>query len=577
MFKRTSLFDTRLRVVSSLMLVLVAAIVVKLFILQVVQHEYYTAMAMDTHEIYKMLYPRRGTVYFQDARSGREYPAAINRAYYLIYAVPREIERSEIASTTDKLAAILGYDEREKELLTQKLLKENDPYEPIQRKVSDETADRIKAAGLKGVYLVNQDYRYYPEKESGAHVLGFTSFDDSGALRGRYGAEGYWEDVLAGKGGYMTGERSARGSWISLAGRTLRSAEDGADIVLTIDRTLQYKACQRLRRGFQEFQVRSAALILMDVNSGAIRAMCSMPDYDPNEYAEVEDVSVFNNTSIFTPYEPGSVFKPLTMAAALDLGLVTPDTEFTDPGSRRIDGFTIHNALNKKYGRATMTKVLENSINTGMIWVQEQIGRERFKEYVERFGFGDKAGISLDTEVGGNISSLDKAGQIYGAVGSFGQGLTVTPLQLVTAYAALANDGQLPKPRIVEMIRYPDGRIERTEPSIVGTVISSRADKLITGMLVSVVDKTYSFTARMRDYYAAGKTGTAQIPGRGGYTDETNHTFLGYAPASNPKFVMLVKYEAPKRAWAESTTAPVFREVMEFALEYYGVPGDRKQ
>ena len=198
MFKRTSLFDTRLRVVSSLMLVLVAAIVVKLFILQVVQHEYYTAMAMDTHEIYKMLYPRRGTVYFQDARSGREYPAAINRAYYLIYAVPREIERSEIASTTDKLAAILGYDEREKELLTQKLLKENDPYEPIQRKVSDETADRIKAAGLKGVYLVNQDYRYYPEKESGAHVLGFTSFDDSGALRGRYGAEGYWEDVLRG-------------------------------------------------------------------------------------------------------------------------------------------------------------------------------------------------------------------------------------------------------------------------------------------------------------------------------------------------------------------------------------------
>ena len=360
-----------------------------------------------------------------------------------------------------------------------------------------------------------------------------------------------------------------------MADRTLKQAEDGVDLLLTVDRNLQYKACARLREGYEKHKAKSAALILMDPKTGAILSMCSFPDFDPNNYSASKDVGAYNNTAIFTPYEPGSVFKPIIMSVALDLGLVSPFVTFVDSGERIINGRKIHNALNKKYGLVTMTNVLESSINTGMIWVEEKIGQTRFKEYVEKFGFGKKTGIGLDTETAGDISSLSKSSEIYFAVGSFGQGFTATPLQLITAYAALANNGRMPKPYIIDEVRHPNGQIEKTEPQT-EVVISPNADKLITAMLISVVERGGSKVTKLDNYYVAGKTGTAQIASRGEYSaDETNHTFVGYFPASDPKLVLFVKYETPKADWAESTVAPVFKDVAKFSLDYYGIPGDK--
>ena len=385
----------------------------------------------------------------------------------------------------------------------------------------------------------------------------------------------FWDSTLTGKSGFLSGEKGALGSVISSANRTLKQAEHGSDLLLTIDRNLQYKSCERLREGFVEYKAKSAALILMDPKTGAILSMCSMPDFNPNNYSEVEDVGVYNNTAIFTAYEPGSVFKPIIMSVGLDLGLVSPFTTYVDTGERTINGYKIRNALEKIYGLSTMTNVLESSINTGMIWVSEKIGRFRFKEYVENFGFGKKTGIGLDTEVAGDISSLSKSAEIYTAVGSFGQGFTVTPLQIAAAYSALANGGKVPKPYIVDEVRHPNGQVDKTEPES-GVVISSNADKLVTAMLISVVEKTYVRSASLKNYYVAAKTGTAQIPGKGGYEkDKTNHTFVGYFPASDPKFVLLVKYEVPEQEWAESTAAPVFKDVAKFILDYYGIAGDK--
>lgn len=560
----------------SVFFLLAGAIIVKLFILQVIDHKYYAAFALSTHEIYQKLHPRRGAIFVQDSRTKTEYPAAVNRSYELIYAVPKEIESDDRQKVADKLAGILEFDEGEKQALFQKLSKDGDPYEPVAKKINDETAEKIKSEKLPGIYLSPQEYRYYPEGKLLANVLGFYGLNKDGNPEGQYGVEGYFESTLAGKSGWLAGEKGAGGSWIALAERTTVPSEDGADILLTIDRALELKACERLKQGLEEFKAKSAALIIMEAKSGAIRAMCSLPDFDPNEYSKVKNIGDFNNTSIFTPYEPGSVFKPVAMAAAIDMGLVDLQTTFTDPCVREINGHKVHNALNKCYGVETMTGILENSINTGMIWVEEKVGREKFFEYVRKFGFGERLGLPLYTEVAGDVSSLEKEGEIYAATASFGQGLTVTPLQLATAYATMANDGQTPAPYIVEEIRYPSGRHEKTEEKIIGNVISPHASKIITGMLTAVVENTYRAKAGLPDYFLAGKTGTAQIPGKGGYSEDANHTFAGYGPVSDPRLVMVVKFEAPDANWAESTAAPVFRDVMRFALDYYGVPPDKK-
>ncbi len=569
--------DKELRVVAVVLLLMALVIIVKLFVLQIWQYNYYSTLALSTHEIYEKLHATRGNIYFTDARTGENFPAAVNRDYYLVYAVPKDIGHGDLSRVAGELVKILEVeDQAEKDLIKTKIYKENDVYERIARKVDEQKIADLKAANLPGIYYLAEQYRYYPEKNLAANVLGFCALDNSEQLSGRYGLEEFWQKELSGQSGFSLGEKGAGGSWISLAGRTSVQAKNGTDLKLTIDRALENYACERLRAGLEEYQAKSAALVMMDPKTGAILAMCSAPDFDPNNYAKANSIETFNNTAIFSPYEPGSVFKPVAMAAALDLGLVKPETTFTDPCERKIDGYTIHNALDKCYGTISMTGVLENSINTGMIWVEEKLGRDRFKSYVEKFGFGEKTGITLNTETAGDISALDKKSKVSAATASYGQGITATPLQLAAAYTALANGGQLFRPYVVSEVRYPDGHKEKTEPKVVETVISPRTSKLISGMLTSVVEKTYKNSVRLPNYYVAGKTGTAQIAGKGGYVESgTNHTLAGFFPANDPQFVLVIKYEQPARAWAEGTAGPVFRDVAQFALQYFGIPYER--
>ncbi len=575
MFRKKAVPDNQLRIISIIFLVIALWIIGRLFFLQIIQHDYYSLFALNTHEIYQTLHPHRGTIYIQD-KNKQEYPVAVNKEFDQVYAVPKEFDPGTATTTAEQLMTILNItdDEKKNRLLT-RFSKINDLYEAVQRKVPQEIS--AEATKLKGVYATPEEYRYYPEQNLGAAVLGFCSLNDQGNNEGKYGLESYWDDKLAGKPGFRVGEQGAFGSWITMAGMTLNPSQNGADLLLTIDRTLEYTACKRLQEGMAEYGAKRAALVMMDPKTGAILAMCSLPDFDPNNYSATEDIDAFNNQAVFTAYEPGSVFKPITMAIAVNAGLVQPDTTFTDPCERKIDRFTIRNALRKCYGLQTMTQVLENSINTGMIWVEEKLGRAAFQAGVEKFGFGQKTGIDLGAEGAGDISSLDKKNSpIYGAVGSFGQGLTATPIQLAAAYSAIVNNGKLPKPYVVQEVRYPDGRVDKTIPKVADTVISDRASQLMRGMLASVVENGASYKkTKLPDYYMGGKTGTAQIPGKGGYTEDTNHTFVGFATVKDPKFVLVVKYEKPARQWAESTAAPVFKDIMHFALQYYGIPPER--
>ncbi|MCX6780301.1 MAG: penicillin-binding protein 2 [Candidatus Magasanikbacteria bacterium] len=451
--------DNRLRFIAVFFLAIALIIIIKLFLLQVVQYNYYHTLALNSHEIYKQLHPKRGEIFFQDTRNKTLFPAAINRQYYLIYAVPKDIKPEEVSGTVDKLIKILSIPETERENLNKKLSKSNDLYEPVAKKIDSDTYEKLKAEKLPGIYANEEEYRYYPEQNLAGPILGFSRIDDHGeGLVGSYGMEGYWNKILSGRKGFAIGERGAFGSLVAMSSHSQVNAQDGADLVLTIDRSLEYQACSLLQKGLDEYRAKSASLIMMNPKTGAILAMCSLPDFNPNDYSQVKDIRQYNNTAIFTPYEPGSVFKPITMSAGVDLGLVSPNTTFTDPCVRVYGGYPIRNALNKCYGVQTMTQVLENSINTGMMFVADKLGHERLADYAKKYGFGQKTGIELSPESSADISSLDRNGQIYAAVGSFGQGLTATPIQLAAAYSAIANQGLMPKPYIVSEVRYLGGR-----------------------------------------------------------------------------------------------------------------------
>ena len=310
--------------------------------------------------------------------------------------------------------------------------------------------------------------------------------------------------------------------------------------------------------------------------------MCGAPDYNPNVYNEVDSIRIFNNPVLFNAYEPGSIFKPLTMAAAVDVGAVTPKTTYIDTGSVMVDGWhkPIGNAEGKVYGESDMTKVLEDSINTGMIFSMRAMGQETFVEYVKAFGFGKTTGIEIETEVPGTIDALDLGSEIYAATASFGQGITVTPLQIVMAYAALANGGVLKQPLIVDEIRHPDGLVEKRATKDIVQVIDPKSARTEAAMLVSVIEHGHGKKAAVPGYYIAGKTGTAQVARKDGIgydQDNTIGSFAGFGPVENPRFAMVVRIDNPQGVvWAESTAAPLFGELAEFLLQYFEVPPVRE-
>lgn len=557
-------------------------IVARLFMIMVLQHGFYMSLASGSHELYAQLFPKRGIVYIQDTRTKNELPLAMNKDVFLVFADTRLITSDEQAEdTAEKLSGLLQYNDEEKLELYLQLNKRDDPYEPLIEGIEQELADKIRALELEGIAFVRRPKRFYPEGVLASHVIGFVGKNDDGSAIGRYGVEGYWQKELAGSTGFFEGIRSAKGNSIPLASGNFEEATDGADILLTIDRTLQYKACSILESAMHEYNAQSASLILMDPQTGAVIAMCNLPVFDPNVYNKVDSISVYNNTSIFTPYEPGSIFKPVTMAAAIDSDSVRPSSIYHDTGS--IDaGCTKHiqNADLKVYEDQTMTGVLENSVNTGMVYVAQQLGKKNFTKYIEKFGFGKKLGIALDTEVSGTIDTLsvNKGDDIdcYAATAAFGQGITATPMQMVTAFSAIANGGKLLKPYVVEEVRYTDGRVKREKPTVLRQVISPRAASLVSGMLVSVVDSGHAGGAGVKGYYVAGKTGTAQIAGRGGYTEDTNHSFVGFGPVDDPVFAMIVKFEKPERRFSASTAAPTFGKIASFVLQYYGTHPSRE-
>lgn len=566
----------RIRWFRAVFVVFILLIAARLFVLQVIDRQFYAALAASQHDLNLKLFPKRGEVFVRDRKDPTAlYPVAANRDAYLVYADPRVV--GDASSTARTVAPLLGLDAAE---MFARLSDPEDPYEPLKHAVPDEVVDALRALDLPGLGYVRESVRVYPDPRIGGHLVGFVGSDTAGERRGRYGIEGTLDEDLAGRVGELVGERDIAGRWIPVAKRRFVPATDGADIVLTIDRTVQYVACERLRSAVERHGADGGSVVILEPATGAVLAMCSVPDFNPNAYNEVRDASVFVNPVVMGLYEPGSVMKPVTMAAAIDAGAVNPSTTYLDTGSVALGGFTIKNADNKTYGLQTMTSVLQESINTGAIFVMRSIGKEKFRAALSSFGFGAKTGIELSPEAGGNLGEVGTGGEIYAATAAFGQGITATTLQLASAFGVFANGGILMRPYLVDEIRRSDGTVVGTKSEEVRRVVSERTATLLGGMLTNVVEQGHGKRAGVKGYYVAGKTGTAQIPnpnGPGYLADAHIGSFIGYAPVSKPRFVMAVRINRPRDVqFAESSAAPLFGEIASFLLNYFNVPPERQ-
>ncbi|MFH1430751.1 MAG: penicillin-binding protein 2 [Candidatus Uhrbacteria bacterium] len=561
--------DPRLVVVTVGAMVAFLCIVVKLFAVQVVQHDWYVGLASGQRELFERLYPERGEIAVHDRQHlGGWFPIAMNEQTFTVYTIPAEIVDSEM--TARKLREALGVVDP---TLEERLAKRNDPYEPVAREVSASLRDAVLALDLPGVGSEPTLTRVYPDGAAAAHITGFVGEDEEG-ISGRYGIEGAFDDVLGGEMGFLAAERDPHGRLIVFGNREVSEARDGSDIHLTIERELQLEVCRQLEGAVAEYGAASGTVVIVHPMTGAIRALCSIPSFDPNAYGEAENIRVFSTPAVSAAYEPGSVFKPITMAAAIDAEVVNPETTFVDTGEVVVNGEKITNTNGVVNGLSTMSDVLRYSINTGTVFAARLLGIDRFRRSVEQFGFGARTDIELSGEVPGDIANLQRREEVYLATGSYGQGITATPLQLVMAFAAIANGGTLMRPYIVEEIVDPNGTSRQFEPHSVHRAISQRTATLLQGMLVSVVREGHPKRAGVQGYLIGGKTGTAQIPyaDRPGYSNETIQSFVGIGPVDRPTFAMVVRFDRPQRNFADSTAAPLFGSIAKYLVQYDGIP-----
>ncbi|MDD3887164.1 MAG: penicillin-binding protein 2 [Patescibacteria group bacterium] len=566
--KNNRIFD-RLNFLFVIIIIASIAIVFKLFNLQVVKHGYYEALASGQHSLFEELVPERGEIYVEDKFSKKLYPLAINKKMNLVYAVPEQIEDKN--ATSILLAPLLSMSKDE---IYDLISDEKKLYVPIKHKVEGDTVEQIKNLNLSGISYQTEDWRYYPDKVLGSHILGFVGFVND-QKKGQYGVEGYYDNTLSGKNGFLQSEKNTLGEIISGTKNFVQGAEDGSDIVLTIDRLIQDKVETVVKDAVEKNGAESGSAIVMDPQTGAIIAMAGYPNFDPNNYSEVENVNVFSNSSIYELYEPGSAFKPLIVSMALDQNLISPDTKFNDNGKMEIDEYTIQNFDKKAYGDLTVTQILEKSNNIGMVQIARTLGREKMYDYMINYGFDENSGVDLDTEAGTIVKKPNEWSEMDFATMSFGQGIATTPLRLINAISCVANGGRLLKPYIVKKIIRPDGSEETTKPKAVRQVIKPETAETLSAMMVSVMEKGFGQPARVEGYKIAGKTGTAQVPSSDGKGYDPNKkitTFVGFGPIEYPRFAILVKLNNPGGdVWAESTTGPAFKAIAQELLKYYQI------
>jgi len=547
-----------------------AAIIGRLFFLQIIERKLYQSQALGQQTSFDNIVGSRGQIFCENSQetkgaqaSGEVKSLAINKDSWTISVNPKDIK--DKTAFADTLSKNIG--QTAEQILSE--LNTQSSYVVLQKGVSSTEADKIKASGIKNLSWENIPERFYPQGEMAAQTLGFLG----GSGIGQYGIEGYYDDILKGKPG-VEEEQSGLNSIFSNDNQDFLN---GSDIYSTIDYNIQFQAEQLLKQEQKKDDIDAGQIIVMKPDTGKILALANFPAFNPNQYSKVPDLGIFQDSAVQKLFEPGSIMKPFTMAAALNEGKITPDTTYVDTGVVTFGQHSIHNFANEKYGQQTMTQVLENSINTGVVFAEQKIPHQTFLNYLDKFGFFEKTGIDLQGEVYSNNDLLKNGPDIEYATAAFGQGIELTPIQIAKGYCAIANGGKLVKPYIVEKIVSGNDEVD-TKPEVSSSIVSQQTLSQLNSMLISVVDKGFNGVAKIPGYYLAGKTGTAQIPmpNGNGYEPDTNtiQSFVGYGPALKPQFLILVKLDNPKVPKSALSAVPIFKQLAQYIINYWQIPPD---
>lgn len=554
--------DRRIAVVFIFIIIAFILITARLFYWQVYSFEVLKGLAQKQTSNTLTIPSKRGLILSSDLSE-----LVINQKAYSLYLEPHKI--IDLNGTISILSKILDTDEAS---ISSKLRDESLLWVPVARKIEEDKYLEINKLGLKGIGYVEESKRFYPEASMSAQVLGFVGKDAKGDDQGYFGVEGFYDSQLRGRSGLKRQEVDASGNPILTEGFEEIAPENGRNIVLTLDKTIQYIAEKKLLEGITRYGAKGGTVIIMDPHTGAILAMVSYPTYDPAKYYDFP-YEWYANPAVSTSYEPGSTFKVLVMAAALNEKKVDPDTKFKETGPVERGGFTIKTWNQKYHGEISLTQILEYSSNVGMVFVQEQLGDELLLDYLKKLGFGEKTGVDLQEESSPELRVKNKWYKIDYATSSFGQGIAITPLQMIRAVSAIANGGKLMKPYIVKSITLENGKVVQTKPQLVREVFRKETASLVSEMMAHAVDNGETRLIKPSGYRVAGKTGTAQIPIAGHYDSEkTIASFIGFAPIEEPKFIMLVTLQEPSASpWGSETAAPIFFSIAKDLFAYYSI------
>ncbi len=555
-----------------LLVVLIAGLIIfQLFRLQVVSAKKYNTKALGQYVDSTGTSFERGTIYFSQ-KDGTLISAATVQTGFKVAINPSVIKNPE---------AIYPYIEKNTKLskdeFIAKATKQGDTYEEVANRLSPESATLIKNQKFQGVSLFPESWRVYPGKRLASQVLGFVGFNKD-VLAGQYGLERQYNDTLSSQSGHSFVNFFAE-VFSNINTDEKKDNTKVGSIVTTIEPTVQSYLEKELAKLKSQWASESVGAIIMDPKTGEIVALANLPDFDPNSFNTETNSQVYKNPIVESVFEIGSVVKILTMSSGLDVGVVSPGTTYNDTGVFKIDTESIYNAGRKKNGIMTMQQVLDKSLNTGAMFVMQKLGKDTFRNYFYNFGLKEKSGVDLPNEVGNLVANLESPRTVEYATASFGQGIAVSPVSAIRAFASVANGGYLVTPHVVKKIIYNDNSQDVLEYPKGKQVIKPETSVKISGMLRKVVDEALlQGSVKLPHHTAAAKTGTAQIAGaHGEYLKDTYlHTMVSYFPAYDARYILFIYNMKPHADdFSAKTLAPTSMEIGQFLMTYYNVPGDR--
>lgn len=551
-----------------------ALVLIQSFRLQVVMGKEFAKDAEHQYVRSRDAWFDRGGIYFVQ-RDGTRISAATVQDGIRITARPNRIPNPQ--AVIDTLVPISG-DSADPERWKSQLSRTNDPYEVLVERLSKKQVESLEKAPIPGISLERQSWRWYPGASLASHVIGFVGYR-SDTVVGQYGLERQYETTLR-----REDQDRYVNAFADLFGAIKKAVaprdNQPGDLITTIEPHVQVVLEREVEETRKQWDSDRTAGFIMDPNTGAILAMAVTPSFDPNRYGDVSSPSVFQNPMIENVYEVGSIMKPIIMSIALETGAVTPQTTYYDSGSVKVGTKVINNFDKKGRGTVDMQQVLNQSLNTGMVYVQQRIPKTTYRDRLRGFGFGQKTGVDLPGELSGLTRNLDTLRDVEYANIAFGQGMAVTPISMARAWASLANGGSIITPHVVDTIDHAGLGSETLKFPEPTRSITPETSKEISRMLTAVYDSYGEGKYKFPNYSVAGKTGTAQIANvetGGYYTDRNLHSFIGYLPASNPKYLVYLMNEYPKNGaqYASQTLLPTFRSIARFLISYYEIAPDR--